>query len=161
MKVIFDISSVGDNPQTRTGVARTAWTLADLLHQQLGDDLSFSATGSIDASLQTERLLNAHPELHSAIDPVSPVARKIDRLNKRISLNSSSDFIHKVQQSTLLNISRLLNITRQPIDKQKLAQADIFHPDCLRSNTTYFRRKILPARFTRYQSKTDRYYSAR
>jgi glycosyltransferase involved in cell wall biosynthesis len=99
MKVIFDISSVGDNPQTRTGVARTAWTLADLLHQKLGDDLSFSATGSIDASLQTERLLDAHPELHSAIDPVSYLAR----------------------------ISRVLNITRQPIDKQKLAQADIFH----------------------------------
>jgi glycosyltransferase involved in cell wall biosynthesis len=127
MKVIFDISSVGDNPQTRTGVARTAWTLADLLHQKLGDDLSFSATGSIDASLQTERLLNAHPELHSAIDPVSSVARKIDRLNKQINPHSSGDFIHKIQQLTLLNISRVLNITRQPIDKKKLAQADIFH----------------------------------
>jgi glycosyltransferase involved in cell wall biosynthesis len=127
MKVIFDISSVGDNPQTRTGVARTAWTLADLLHQKLGDDLSFSATGSIDASLQTERLLNAHPELHSAIDPVSPVARKIDRLNKQININSSGNFIHKIQQLTLLNISRVLNITRQPIDRHKLAQADLFH----------------------------------
>jgi glycosyltransferase involved in cell wall biosynthesis len=127
MKVIFDISSVGDNPQTRTGVARTAWTLADLLHQKLGDDLSFSATGSIDASLQTERLLNAHPELHSAIDPVSSVARKIDRLNKQISTKSSGNSIQKIQQLTLSNISRVLNITRQPIDKQKLAQADLFH----------------------------------
>jgi glycosyltransferase involved in cell wall biosynthesis len=127
MKVIFDISSVGDNPKTRTGVARTAWTLADLLHQKLGDDLSFSATGSIDASLQTERLLNAHPELHSAIDPVSYLARKIDRLNKQISTKSSGNSIQKIQQLTLSNISRVLNITRQPIDKQKLAQADIFH----------------------------------
>lgn len=127
MKVIFDISSVGDNLKTRTGVARTAWTLADLLHQKLGDDLSFSATGSIDASLQTERLLNAHPHLHSAIDPVSSVARKIDRLNKQINTNGAGDFIQKIQQLTLLNISRVLNITRQPIDKQKLAQADIFH----------------------------------
>jgi glycosyltransferase involved in cell wall biosynthesis len=127
MKVIFDISSVGDNPKTRTGVARTAWTLADLLHQKLGDDLSFSATGSIDASLQTERLLNAHPELHSAIDPVSSLARKIDRLNKQISTKSSGNSIQKIQQLTLSNISRVLNITRQPIDKQKLAQADLFH----------------------------------
>jgi glycosyltransferase involved in cell wall biosynthesis len=144
MKVIFDISSVGDNPQTRTGVARTAWTLADLLHQKLGDDLSFSATGSIDASLQTERLLNAYPELHSAIDPVSSVARKIDRLNKQINLHSSGNFIQKIQQLTLLNISRVLNITRQPIDKKKLAQADLFH-------STYPRipnqvRKALPNR---------------
>jgi glycosyltransferase involved in cell wall biosynthesis len=127
MKVIFDISSVGDNPKTRTGVARTAWTLADLLHQKLGDDLSFSATGSIDASLQTERLLNAHPELHSAIDPVSYLARKIDQLNKQISTKSSGNSIQKIQQLTLSNISRVLNITRQPIDKQKLAQADLFH----------------------------------
>jgi glycosyltransferase involved in cell wall biosynthesis len=127
MKVIFDISSVGDNPKTRTGVARTAWTLADLLHQKLGDDLSFSATGSIEASLQTERLLNAHPELQSAIDPVSSVARNIDRLNKQINTNGSGNFIQKIQQLTLLNISRVLNITRQPIDKQKLAQADLFH----------------------------------
>ena len=127
MKVIFDISSVGDNPKTRTGVARTAWTLADLLHQKLGDDLSFSATGSIDASLQTERLLDAHPHLHSAIDPVSSLARNIDRLNKQISTDSSNNFIEKIQKLTLLNTSRLLNITRQPIDRQKLAQADIFH----------------------------------
>jgi glycosyltransferase involved in cell wall biosynthesis len=127
MKVIFDISSVGDNPKTRTGVARTAWTLADLLHQKLGDDLSFSATGSIEASLQTERLLNAHPELYSAIDPVSSLARNINQLNKQINTNSSGKFIQKIQQLTLLNLSRVLNITRQPIDRQKLAQADIFH----------------------------------
>ena len=41
MKVIFDISSVGDNPKTRTGIARTAWSLADLLHQKLGEILVF------------------------------------------------------------------------------------------------------------------------
>ena len=127
MKVIFDISSVGDNPKTRTGVARTAWTLADLLHQKLGDNLSFSATGSIEASLQTERLLNAHPELYSAIDPVSSLARNISQLNKQINTHSSGSFIQKIQQLTLLNISRVLNITRQPIDRSKLAQADIFH----------------------------------
>ena len=124
MKVIFDISSVGDNPKTRTGIARTAWTLADLLHQNLGNNLSFSATGSIEASLQTERLLNAHPNLHSAIHPISPFARNVNQLNKEINNNSP---IEKIKQLTLPNISRVLNVTRQPIDATILAQADIFH----------------------------------
>jgi glycosyltransferase involved in cell wall biosynthesis len=130
MKVIFDISSVSDNPKTRTGIARTAWSIADLLHQKLGNDLSFSATGSIAASLQTERLLAAHPHLCSAINPVSSVARTVDRLHQQASNKRSpaaNRIVQKTQESTLLNISRLLNITRQPIDSTKLAQADIFH----------------------------------
>lgn len=124
MKVIFDISSVGDNPNTRTGIARTAWTLADLLHQNLGDNLSFSATGSIEASLQTERLLSSYPNLRSAIHPISPIARNVNRLSKEINNNS---LIEKTKQLTLPNISRVLNITRQPINATILAQADIFH----------------------------------
>ena len=144
MKVIFDISSVGDNPKTRTGVARTAWTLADLLHQKLGDNLSFSATGSIEASLQTERLLDAHPHLHSAIDPVSHLARNINQLTNQISTNRSSNFIEKIQQLTLFNTSRLLNITRKPIDPKILAEADIFHSSYPRIPTQV--RKALPDR---------------
>jgi glycosyltransferase involved in cell wall biosynthesis len=130
MKVIFDISSVSDNPKTRTGIARTAWSLADLLHQKLGDALSFSATGSIAASLQTERLLDAHPNLRSAIRPVSSTARNIDRLYKLVNNDrdpSTNHILQTAQQSTLLNISRLLNITRQPIDSKVLSEADIFH----------------------------------
>ncbi|AFY95595.1 glycosyltransferase family 4 protein [Chamaesiphon minutus] len=124
MKVIFDISSVGDNPKTRTGIARTAWTLADLLHQNLGNNISFSATGSIEASLQTERLLNTHPNLRSAIHPVSSFARDVNQLNKQ---NNNNSLVEKTKQLTLPNISRLLNITRKPIDVNILAQADIFH----------------------------------
>lgn len=124
MKVIFDISSVGDNPKTRTGIARTAWTLADLLHQNLGNNLSFSATGSIEASLQTERLLDAYPNLRSAIHPVSSFSRNVNQLNKQTNNNS---LIEKTKHLTLPNISRILNITRQPIDVNILAQADIFH----------------------------------
>jgi glycosyltransferase involved in cell wall biosynthesis len=130
MKVIFDISSVGDNPKTRTGIARTAWSLADLLHQKLGNNLSFSATGSISASLQTERLLDTHPNFRSAIHPVSSMARNVDRLYKQVSNDrsqSTNNLIQKTQQSALLNISRLLNITRQPIYSKALAEADIFH----------------------------------
>ncbi|MDB9521183.1 glycosyltransferase family 1 protein [Dolichospermum circinale CS-1225] len=128
MKVIFDISSVGDNPKTRTGVARTAWTLADLLHQELGDNLSFSATGSIEASLQTERLLNSYTELRSAIYPVNSIARSVNHLNIQFSKNySGKNIFQKIQQSTLVNISRLFNIIRQPIAPEILAEADIFH----------------------------------
>lgn len=124
MNVIFDISSVGDTVSTRTGIARVAWTLANLLHQKLGDELSFSATGSIEASLQTDRLLHSHPEFRSAINPVSTLARNI---NARLNQQSQSNAVQKAQRAALLNISRLLNITRQPIDPQVLAKADIFH----------------------------------
>lgn len=128
MKVIFDISSVGDNPKTRTGVARTAWSLADLLHQELGDNLSFSATGSIEASLQTERLLNSYPDLRSAIYPVNSIARSVNQLNTQCSKKySGKSIFQKTKQSTLLNISRLFNIIRQPIVPEILAEADIFH----------------------------------
>ncbi|AFW95355.1 glycosyl transferase group 1 [Anabaena sp. 90] len=128
MKVIFDISSVGDNPKTRTGVARTAWTLADLLHQELGNNLSFSATGSIEASLQTERLLNSYPDLRSAIYPVNSIARSVNQLNTQFSKNySGKSIFQKIQQSTLVNISRLFNIIRQPLAPEILAEADIFH----------------------------------
>jgi glycosyltransferase involved in cell wall biosynthesis len=130
MKVIFDISSVGDNPKTRTGVARTAWTLANLLHQKLGDNLSFSATGSIPASIQTERLLNAQPQFKSAVNPVNSIAREIDRLNTQLASTPdrpTRNSIYKIQQLTLTSISRILNLTRQPIDARQLAQADIFH----------------------------------
>ena len=140
MKVIFDISSVGDNPKKRTGIARTAWTLADLLHQNLGDNISFSATGSIEASLQTERLLNSYPNLHSAIHPVSSIARNVNQLNKNIN-NSPTD---KIKQLTLTNASRVLNIIRQPIDAKILDKADIFHSSYPRIPRQV--RKALPER---------------
>jgi glycosyltransferase involved in cell wall biosynthesis len=113
MKVIFDISSVGDNPKTRTGIARTAWTLADLLHRELGDNLSFSATGSIEASLQTERLLNSYPDLRSAIYPVNSIARSVNQLNTQFSKKYSD--------------KNFFQIIRQPIEPKILAEADIFH----------------------------------
>jgi glycosyltransferase involved in cell wall biosynthesis len=130
MKTIFDISTVGNNPKTRTGIARTAWSIADLLHQKLGDNVSFSAIGSVKASLQIESLLSSHPDFKSAIDPVSNFARNIEGLSDR-AVNkpnvSGNNFIGKTQQSVLRNISRVINITRQPINPKVLAEADIFH----------------------------------
>jgi glycosyltransferase involved in cell wall biosynthesis len=126
MQVIFDISSVGDDAKTRTGIARVAWTLAQTLQDNLGENLSFSATGSIEASLQTERLLDANPHLHSAICPVSSLARNINTRLKS-SYQSAPNPLRRFQQATLNNISRIFNITRTPIDPQTLAKADIFH----------------------------------
>ncbi len=130
MKVIFDISTVGNNPKTRTGIARTAWSIADLLHQKLGNNVSFSAIGSVKSSLQIESLLSSYPDFTSAICPVSDFARNIEELNDRaanISSTSSQNFTRKTQQSMLRNISRAINISRQPIDPKILAKADIFH----------------------------------
>jgi hypothetical protein len=130
MKTIFDISTVGNNPKTRTGIARTAWSIADLLHQKLGDNVSFSAIGSVKASLQIESLLSAYPNFKSAIDPVSNFARNIEGLSDRAVNNfhaSGNDFMGKTQQSVLRNISRAINITRRPIDPKVLAAADLFH----------------------------------
>lgn len=128
MKVIFDISSVGDNPKTRTGLARVAWTLASFLQNELGNDLSFSATGSIEASLQTERLLNSYPDLRSAIYPVNSIARSVNQLHTQLSKKySGKSIFQKIQQSTLINVSKLFNIIRQPIAPEILAEADIFH----------------------------------
>lgn len=140
MKVIFDISTVGNNPKTRTGIARTAWSVADLLHQKLGNDVSFSAIGSVKSSLQIESLLSSHPEFNSAIYPVSEFARKIEDLSDR----SANKFIGKPQQSVLRNISRAINVTRRPIDPKVLAQADIFHSSYPRIPNQV--RKALPRR---------------
>jgi glycosyltransferase involved in cell wall biosynthesis len=147
MKVILDISSVGDNVKNRTGVARVAWTLTNLLHQKLGDNLSFSATGSINASMQAERLLAAHPDFCSAIAPINQLARDIELLQEQPasnSHNSINNLLQKIKRPTLRNISRFFNVTRQPIDPDKLASADIFH-------STYPRipqqvRKVIPHR---------------
>lgn len=125
MNAIFDISAVGNNVKQRTGVARVAWTLAEMLHQQLGENISFSATGSIAASLQAEGLLASFPNFQSAIYPVSDLARNIDdRLN---NITENLNITNKLKRVTLLNTSRLLNITRKPIDSDILAKADLFH----------------------------------
>ena len=147
MKVIFDISTVGNNPKTRTGIARTSWSIADLLYQKLGNDVSFSAIGSVKSSLQIESFLSSHPEFNSAIYPVSKFARKVEDLNDRSANNFdtiANKFIGKTQQSVLRNISRAINVTRQPIDPKILAQADIFHSSYPRIPNQV--RKALPHR---------------
>jgi glycosyltransferase involved in cell wall biosynthesis len=147
MKTIFDISTVGNNPATRTGIARTAWSIADLLHQKLGDNISFSAIGSVKSSLQIESLLSSHPEFKSAIYPVGDFARNIEGLSDRAVDNSNSSgnsFIRKTQQAVLKNISRAIKVNRQPIDPQVLAEADIFHSSYPRIPKQV--RKVLPSR---------------
>lgn len=130
MNVIYDISTVGSRPEARTGVARVAWTTATLLRERLGDQLSLAATGSISAALQAEMLLRQHPEFTLAGRPVSPVARQVHSLQEKIAQQQRDRPLQPAQnvaQAMLTNVSRLLNITRMPIDRHILRQADLFH----------------------------------
>lgn len=128
MKVIFDISTVGYEAKTRTGLARVAWSLANELHQELGDDISFSSTGSIESSLQTEKLLKNYPYLKSAIYPVNFFARGMNNLGKQgLGQGTEPIFLRELKRQSLVNISRGLNVIRTPINPPLLSQADIFH----------------------------------
>jgi len=132
MKVIYDISPVGNRPEFRTGVARAAWTTAVLLREKLGDQLSFAASGSISAAIQAEDLLHHHPELVSSIQPVNMIAKQVHQYQERLGRfqNNSNGYSAvglSVSQKLLINFSRLLNITRIPIKRDALNEADLFH----------------------------------
>lgn len=132
MNVIYDISPVGNRPETRTGLARSAWSTACSLYQQLGCHISFSATGSIWAAIQTENLLVTHPQLSSALNPVSHFAKQIYEYQERLSeLQQRTRGLYKVaigiSERNVLQMFRLLNIMRAPVNSQVLEVADIFH----------------------------------
>jgi glycosyltransferase involved in cell wall biosynthesis len=132
MRVIYDISAVGNRPEARTGVARAAWTTAILLQDKLGDQISFSACGSISAAIQAEELLRNQPEFSSAILPVGRVARYVHQCQERLSQLQGRVNGHFVPglnacEKGLTNLSRLLNITRTSINNSSLAAADLFH----------------------------------
>ncbi|MBW7881352.1 MAG: glycosyltransferase family 4 protein [Caldilineaceae bacterium] len=132
MNVIFDISPVGKHAETRTGLARNAWSMAQALRQRLGDNVSFSACGSIWASVQVEELLTLHPELSSAIQPVGSAARSVHRWQQALErFNGTSKIppraLLKSLERALVNVSRVQNTLRRPINKVRLQQADIFH----------------------------------
>ena len=132
MNVIYDISPVGNRPVIRTGLARAAWSTAIALHRLLGDHVSFSASGSLAAALQIEDLLVQHPELQSALNPTASMPRLVHRLQ--------TFFSDQQRRATLVtkplfgganllanNASRLLNVTRKPVNSKAIELADIYH----------------------------------
>lgn len=147
MKVIYDISTVGSRPEARTGVARVAWTTATLLRERLGDHLSLAATGSISAALQAEALLRQHPEFKSAAQPVGPVARQVHSLQEKMAQQQRDGRAKpalNVAQTLLTQVSRLLNVSRAPIDHPILRQADLYHSPYARISAQV--RRALPGR---------------
>lgn len=132
MQVIYDISPVGSNPNQRTGLARVAWATARLLQQKLGSNVSFSACGSIWATIQAEELLCNHTDFASATYPISSLSK---RLHQSITHISESEKKAQPLQKAVLratnlalnSLSRSLNVTRKPIERAHLAKADIFH----------------------------------
>lgn len=132
MKIIYDISPVGNRPEARTGVARAAWTTAVLLREKLGNELSLAACGSIWSALQAEDLLHCHPEIPSAVQPVSPIARQVHYYQEKLRDwrgKGACSFgpVLEVGEQLLTNVSRFLNLTRKPIKSTYLKQADLFH----------------------------------
>lgn len=127
MKVIFDISTVNPDPSKRTGLARVSWTLAKLLHEELGDNISFSAIGSLSASLQIEKLLKSNPHLKTSIVPVEGLPKIINSQYEKVIDYESSTKAGVVKQFFLKNLSRLINVTRQSISYESLRECDIFH----------------------------------
>ncbi len=143
MKVIFDISTVGADPKTRTGLARVAWSLANEMYQKFGNDISFSSTGSIESSLQTQKLLSFHPHLQSAIHPIGDLVQRIKNLERRIPEKSDqASTLNELLRYFFLCLSRALNVVRTPINPQLLSDADIFHSPYARIPDQV--RKVLP-----------------
>ena len=132
MNVIYDISPVGNRPETRTGLARAAWSTAMALRIHLGDHLSFCASGSIAAALQIEDLLALHPELQSAINPITQMPRLVHRLQTSLAdhrrrATPAVRPLLDVANILTVNASRSLNVTRTPINPKVLAAAAIYH----------------------------------
>lgn len=142
MKIIYDLSPVGSTPEKRTGLARVAWSTAIALNNYLGDNISFSACGSIWAAMEAEKLLSIHPELLSAMNRISDLTRQLHYLERNLDIKKDKYYVHSILHGVLNNLSRLSNITRKPIDKNLLAQADIFHSSYARIPSQI--RKSLP-----------------
>lgn len=133
MKIIYDISPVGNRPEARTGLARTAWSTAIALRRELGNNISFSACGSIAASLQAEELFLHHPELPSAMNSVTHLARQVHMLEAKLIQWQKREAIRHFQPQVdaciraTTNALRVLNLVREPISNNRLKHADIFH----------------------------------
>lgn len=132
MKVIFDISPVNSNPSKNTGLARVALSTAISLREILGEQVSFSACGSISAALEAENLLQAHPEFLSALAPLGSSERYLIQLQEQLSkektnLRDLKKFGYDISSKFILNLQRIQNILRSPINSEKLRKADIFH----------------------------------
>lgn len=149
MKVIYDISPIGSDPSRRAGLARVAESTAARLYDRLGENVQFSATGSLRATFQAEKVLARRNGWRSALNEVGRPARWVHKAERACAHSSStSDGLLKygarAGKLLLAQVSRVFNVLRRPVDANALEQADLFHSSYARIPPQV--RKALPGK---------------
>lgn len=132
MRVIYDISPIGADPSRRAGLARVAESMAEHLHERLGDDVRFSATGSLWATLQAEEVLARRTGWRSALNEVGPLPRRVHKAQQTCAewakgTSGPARYTAQAGNFALTQVSRLFNVLRRPVAPNALASADLFH----------------------------------
>ncbi len=132
MRIIYDISPIGADPSRRAGLARVAESMAEQLHRRLDENVRFSATGSLWATLQAEKVLTRRNGWGSALNDVGPLPRWVDEAQRNSAewaktTGGGAQFAARAGSFALTQVSRLFNVLRRPVDPKALAWADIFH----------------------------------
>jgi glycosyltransferase involved in cell wall biosynthesis len=132
VKVIYDISPIGADPSRRAGLARVAESMAEELHSRLGKNVRFSATGSLWATLQAETVLTRRNGWGSALNDVGPLPRWVDEAQRTSAewakaTDGVARSAARAGSLALMQVSRLCNVLRRPVDPDALAWADVFH----------------------------------
>lgn len=150
MNVIYDISPIGSDPDRRAGLARVAESMAERLVDDLGSEqISFAATGSIWATLQTEEVLERRANWRSALPHVPWWIRRVHETNQTLStVAGENEGLVRMggQLGTLLltQVLRAANVLRRPVDADALRYADIYHSSYARIPRQV--RRALPGR---------------
>ncbi len=132
MRLIYDISPIGADPARRAGLARVADSMAERLHQRLGDDVRFSATGSLWATLQAETVLSRRTVWHSALNGVGPLARRAHEAQRSFArwttdAEGLANMAARAGNFAFTQVSRAVNLLRRPVAPEALEWADLFH----------------------------------
>ncbi len=132
MRVVYDISPIGADPSRRAGLARVAESMAEQLHRRLGENVRFSATGSLWATLQAEEVLTRRNGWGSALNDVGPLPRWVCEAQRTSAeWTKTTDGVAQsaawAGNFALTQVSRLFNVLRRPVAPNALAWADIFH----------------------------------
>jgi glycosyltransferase involved in cell wall biosynthesis len=149
MNVIYDISPIGSDPSRRAGLARVAESMAEGLVDELGDRVSFSATGSIWATLQAEVVLDRRTDWRSALPHVPGWVRRIHRANRRLSeaagnRSGAARIGSRLGTLALTQVLRAINVLRTPVAPDQLERADVYHSSYARIPAQV--RRALPGR---------------
>ncbi len=132
MRVIYDISPIGADPSRRAGLARVAESMAEQLHRRLDENVRFSATGSLWATLQAETVLSRRDGWHSALNRVGSLPRRVHQTQRNCTewAKDTDGLMRSVARAgdiALTQVSRLCNVLRRPVDPDALAWTDVFH----------------------------------